>query len=430
MSHVTHREHCRLCESKEFELVLPILPSAIGDAFVSAEQLCEKQEVYPLDTYLCLNCGHLQNLDVVDPAILFGSYTYRTSVSLGLVAHFNAYSKNVSEYLNLKEGAFVVEMGSNDGSLLKAFKAQGMRVLGVDPAKQIASEATQAGVPTIPDFFSLKVSKKIKEEQGPADLICANNVFAHMDDMNDCVQGIGDLLKPDGVFVFEVSYLPDMVERFVFDTIYHEHVSHHALIPLEKFFNRLGLALFHVEKVESKGGSIRGFVQKLATGVRTRSSALNALFVHESNIQITQPEIHRNFFKNIQKKKGSVIHHVDEALSQGKVVVGYGASTTTTTLLYHFELGTRLSFIVDDNPVKHHLFSPGFHLPVLPSSELYKRKPDIVLLLAWTYAEPIVQRHEEFVREGGEFWIPLPSFRKISKISSSALEEGTVEYLS
>src|SRR5882724_13489727 len=162
MQHVTRKTTCRLCGSTSLELVLPIQPSAIGDAFVSKEHLQEKQDVYPLDCYLCLDCGHLQNLDVVDPEILFRDYTYRTSVSLGLVEHFRKYARSVVSDLAIPKDSLVVEIGSNDGSLLKAFKSEGMRVQGIDPAREIANTATKEGVPTIPDFFTSKIAAQIK----------------------------------------------------------------------------------------------------------------------------------------------------------------------------------------------------------------------------------------------------------------------------
>ena len=274
MQHVKHKTHCRLCGSASLERVLPIRPSPIGDAFVTAERTSEPQDLYPLDCYLCLDCGHLQNLDVVDPDVLFRDYTYRTSVSLGLVEHFKRYARSVVESLGIPERSLVVEIGSNDGSLLKAFKSEGMRVQGVDPARNIAASATKDGVPTIPDFFTSRLAAMIKAEQGSAAVFCANNVFAHIDDMSDVVDGIRLLLADDGAFVFEVSYIVDMIDNMVFDTIYHEHVSHHALIPLETFLNRHDMTLFHVARTGTKGGSIRAFAQPKSTGKRPRSAEL------------------------------------------------------------------------------------------------------------------------------------------------------------
>lgn len=409
MKHYKHRNDCRLCGATDLELVLPILPSAIGDAFVSKEQLGEVQELYPLDTYICLECGHLQNLDVVDPEILFRNYTYRTSASKGLVEHFQKYAQTVVKGLDIPTDSLVVEIGSNDGSLLKAFKAHDMRVIGVDPAKSIAMLATAEGVQTLPDFFTPSIAQTILAENGFASLMCANNVFAHADNIADIVKGIRSLLAPDGVFVFEVSYIPDMIDNFVFDTIYHEHVSHHALIPLERFFNTLDMSLFDVERVSTKGGSIRGFAQPMSTGKRLKTDRFVQMLDEENRRGFVRPEIYRTFYQDIEKRKRTVLEYLKQEIATGKTIAAYGASTTTTTLLYHFELQTLLKFIVDDNPLKYNLYSPGAHIPVYSSSELYVSKPDIVVILAWQYATAIINKHDHFTQAGGEFVVPLPS---------------------
>jgi len=415
MQHVKHKTDCRLCGSTSFEHVLPIRPSAIGDAFVTPDRLNEHQDLYPLDCYLCLDCGHLQNLDVVDPDILFRDYTYRTSVSLGLIEHFKKYAQLVVSTLAIPAGSLVTEMGSNDGSLLKAFKNEGMRVQGVDPARDIAAAATADGIPTIPDFFTSALASKIKSEQGEAKLFCANNVFAHIDNMADVVDGIRLLLADDGAFVFEVSYIVDMIDNMVFDTIYHEHVSHHALIPLETFFNKHDMTLFHVERTGTKGGSIRAFAQPKSTGKRHRSAELSQLIAEEERRGITKPEIYRDWFKAIKKAKRSVLATLDKAIADGKTIAAYGASTTTTTLLYHFELESRIKFIVDDNALKQGRFSPGAHIPVLPSTELLTKKPDIVVILAWIYAEPILKRNQAYIDAGGCFLLPLPEPKTVDR---------------
>lgn len=393
------------------ELVLPILPSAIGDAFVSREQLGEAQELFPLDTFICLSCGHLQNLDVVDPEILFRNYTYRTSASMGLVDHFRKYARAVVDQLGVQHSSLVVEIGSNDGSLLKAYQALGMRVIGVDPARSIAATATSEGVPTVPEFFTPVIAQQILADSGAAALVCANNVFAHANNITDIVTGIRSLLAPDGAFVFEVSYVPDIVDNFVFDTIYHEHVSHHALIPLERFFNRFDMALFDVERVSTKGGSIRGFAQPRSTGQRPKTERLWRMVDDEERRGFARPEIFRRFYHEIEVRKHAVLAYVNRAIADGKTVAAYGASTTTTTLLYHFELQSRLKFIVDDNPVKHGMYSPGAHIPVHPSAELYSLRPDVVIILAWQYASAIMQRHQKFMDRGGKFIVPLPTLQ-------------------
>ena len=421
MQHVKHKTDCRRCGSTSLDHVLPIRPSAIGDAFVTADRLNEKQDLYPLDCYLCLDCGHLQNLDVVDPDILFRDYTYRTSVSLGLVEHFKRYAQTAVSGLGIPQGSLVAEMGSNDGSLLKAFKNEGMRVQGIDPARDIAATATKEGIPTIPDFFTSALAARIKADQGEAKLFCANNVFAHIDNMSDVVKGIRLLLADDGAFVFEVSYIVDMIDNMVFDTIYHEHVSHHALTPLETFLNRHDMTLFHVERTGTKGGSIRAFAQPKSTGKRPRSAELSTLIAEEERRGVTKPQIYRDWFVAIEDCKRRVLAYLDEAIAAGKLVAAYGASTTTTTLLYHFELESRIKFILDDNQLKHGRFSPGAHIPVLPSSELATRKPDVVVILAWIYADPILKRNQAYLDAGGRFLVPLPEPRIVEASGTAAI---------
>jgi SAM-dependent methyltransferase len=360
-----------------------------------------------------LGCGHLQNLDIVDPELLFKHYTYRTSASLGLVEHFKRYADSVVQTLAVGPGSLVVEIGSNDGSLLKAFKALGFKVIGVDPAQNIAAEATAAGVPTVAEFFGSALAEKIRAEHGSAALVCANNVFAHADNLADIVAGIHALLAPDGAFVFEVSYVPDIIDNIVFDTIYHEHVSHHALIPLERFFRTLDMTLFDAERIASKGGSIRGFAQVLSTGARERTPRLQQLMGNEELRGIVHPKIYRQFYDLIEQCKQATLQYLDTAIASGDSVAAYGASTTTTTLLYHFELGHRLDFIVDDNPAKQGLYSPGYHLPVYDPSQLLERRPEVVVIAAWTYANTIISRNQEYLKEGGRFLIPLPKLKVV-----------------
>jgi SAM-dependent methyltransferase len=412
---LAHRTECRLCGSRSLQLVLPILPSPIGDAFVTKEQLGEKQDLYPLDCYLCDDCGHLQNLDIVNPDVLFREYTYKTSVSLGLVEHFRRYAASSVAELKVAPGSLVVEMGSNDGSLLRAFKSLGMRVVGVDPAREVAAFAAANGIPTLPEFFDRDIAASIRAAHGPATVFCANNVFAHIDDISEVTSGISSLLSDDGVFIFEVSYIVDMIDSMVFDTIYHEHVSHHSLIPLERFFLKHDLTIFDVARVPTKGGSIRVFAQRLSTGARPRSANYARLVEEEVRRGIVKPAIYQQWFEKIEVRKRAVLNYIDSARAAGKKIVGYGASTTTTTLLYHFELENRIDYIVDDNPVKHGMFSPGAHIPVRPSDALLDDGVDIAIILAWIYAQPIMERNRAFLDKGGVFLVPLPEMQVVGQ---------------
>ena len=230
-----HRNTCRLCESDQVKLVLKLKDCPPVDAFIRKEQLKEEQLFYPMDLYLCENCGHGQLLDVVSPSILFGSYIYTTESSPGLVEYFRNYADIVYNHIKPPTNSKILDIGSNDGTLLSFFKQKGMSVLGIDPAESIANIATECGIETIPEFFTLEEATKIHDKYGQFSIITANNVFAHSDTLGDMALGINKLLLPDGVFIFEVSYLLDMIKNMVFDFIYHEHLSHHSVMRL-KFF--------------------------------------------------------------------------------------------------------------------------------------------------------------------------------------------------
>lgn len=411
---VTRRDRCRLCGSRHLELVLPIAASPIADAYVPRERLGESQDAYPLDLYLCGACGHVQNIDVVDPEILFRDYLYVTSSSLGLVEHYRRYADDFVAHFDVRPGSLALEIGSNDGSLLGFFKAKGLRVLGVDPARRIAEAATARGIPTLPEFFGSALAEGLRKTHGPAAVIAANNVFAHADNLEDIVVGIRTLLDVDGVFIFEVSYLPDIVDRFLFDTVYHEHVSYHSIVPLVRFFDRLGLRLFDVQRIGSKGGSIRGFVQLATGGRRPVTSRVRDMIAEEERRHFAGAAVYRDFSAEIAKRKAAVAAVVDDVLASGRTVAGYGASTTVTTLMWHFELTEKLEFLADDNPLKQGLFAPKCHVPVVPSEELYSRRPDYVVILAWNYAAPIIERHQRYIAGGGTFVVPLPDIKLIS----------------
>lgn len=408
----SRRTRCRLCDSGDLTLVLPIRPSPIADAFVGPEKKDVPQPLIPLDLYQCQSCGHVQNLDVVNPELLFRDYIFHTSSSAGLVEHFRQYAENVVAEFKPAADALVVEIGSNDGTLLRFFKEKGLRILGVDPARDIAADATASGIRTIPEFFTSKLARGVEQEHGRAKLIVANNVYAHVDQLGDLTEGIRSLLDDDGVFVFEVSYLLDIIDKFLFDTVYHEHLSYHSIDPFTRFFRAHGLHLFDVQRIATKGGSFRGFVQR-ANGPQRERPVIGAMIEEEKRRGLHRPEIFHDYERRILDRKAAVLKFVEEARREGKSVAGYGASTTVTTLMYHFELTDKLAFLVDDNSLKHGLYSPGCHLEVKPSSVLYESPPDIVLVLAWQYAHPITSRHARYVEAGGQFAVPLPELKLI-----------------
>src|SRR5947209_5459122 len=401
-SSVLRRETCRLCEVRNLDLVLPLKPSALADAYVPAELTTEVQETYPLDLFWCRDCGHLQLLDVVDPEILFKNYIYVTSSSPGLVEHFRQYANEVMRRVNPPAGSLAVDIGSNEGILLGFFQKHGLRVLGIDPAEEIAQRATEAGIKTLPAFFTSELAAQVRNEYGPATIITANNVYAHSDALADMTEGIRYLLAPDGVFIFEVSYLVDLMQNMVFDFVYHEHLCYHAVKPLTIFFHRHGLELIDVERVPTKGGSLRGTAQ-LAAGPRAVSPSVAELIELESSMGLDRAETYLSFGAKIDDVKRQLSALLHQLKAEGKTIAGYGASATVTTLIYHFELGEMLDIIVDDVEERQGLFSPGHHIPVLSPETLYERRPDYVLILAWRFAEPIIKKHREYLERGGHF---------------------------
>ena len=402
------RETCRLCGGNRLTLVLNLAPTPPANAFVSRDELDKPQPCFPLDIFFCEDCRHVQLLDVVNPSVLFENYVYVSGTSPSFVAHFESYARDILARFKPAPGSLVLDIGSNDGTLLRFFQSAGMKVLGVDPARSIAEEATRKGIKTLSTFFSPKLAKEIRAQYGEAKVITGNNVFAHIDDLESIVEGIRALLAPDGVFVFEVSYLVDVFEKTLFDTIYHEHLDYHSVKPLVPFFQRLGMELIEALPVSSHGGSLRGMAQ-LKGGPHPVGKSVAEAIAREEKLGLDRASTFQQFGKNINALKAALGKLLRELKSQGKKIAGFGAPAKATTLMYHFEIGPEvIDFIVDDSPLKQGLFTPGFHVPVVPSSAMYERKPDHVLLLAWNFAGPIMKSHRAYTDAGGHFIIPLP----------------------
>lgn len=409
---VFRRETCRLCESKDLEMVLHLEPTPCGDAYVTAEKIKNKQELYPLDVVLCKDCGHVQLYDVVNPDLLYGNYIYTTSISLGLSEHFKKYADEAVILVKPVKDPLVVDIGSNDGTLLKYFKSNGMRVLGVDPAPYASAKAIKDGIETLQTIFTVDLARKIKNQYGEASIITANNVFANIDDLKEIIEGMRQLLSADGVFIFETGYLLDLVTKRIIDNIYHEHISYYAVKPLRAFFEQFDMELFDVKHSESKGGSFRGFVQ-FKKGPHRLNPFVNQLIDYEVKSGIDNPGVFKSITSEIDGAKKQLNDKLIDLKKQNKIIAGYGASVGVTTLIYLFGIAGDLSFLADDNPVRYNLFSPGYHIPVLPSVALYERKPDYCIIFAWRYAEAIMKKHKKFLEDGGHFILPLPKIEII-----------------
>ena len=300
-----------------------------------------------------------------------------------------------------------VDIGSNDGSMLRSFQARNFRPLGVDPAVELAKAATEAGQETLPEYFNVALAERIRDSHGPATVVTANNVFAHSDHLRDMADGVARLLAGDGIFEFEVNYVVDILDNFLFDTVYHEHLCYHAVRPLVRFLGEFGLELFAISRIASKGGSIRCLAQHRG-GPQPIDASVAELVALEIERALDEPETYLNFSKRIESCRAACHDLLTQLKNEGATIYGYGASPTGTTLEYHFGLHDFLEGIFDDNPLKFGLFSPGHHIPVHNSDEVYERKPDYILILAWRYSEPIMKRHAKYVEDGGKFIVPCP----------------------
>jgi|TARA_B100002003_G_C14137285_1_gene546993 SAM-dependent methyltransferase len=395
------------------ELVFELTPTPPANEFVRESKIGETQHCFPLDVYQCLHCGHVQLLTAIQPETLFREYVYVSGTSPVFVNHFRSYAESIIQDYGILEDSLIVEIGSNDGTLLSFFKEKGMRVLGIDPATIIAERTASIGIETIAHFFDEQLGREIHQERGPASVIPANNVFAHVDDLIGFVSGIRELLADDGIFVFEVSYLLDVYEKTLFDMTYHEHLSYHSVTPLKSFFQSQGLQLIHVERVDTHGGSLRGIVQK-AGGFRETNDSIRKLVDLELKLGLNKPGTWVKFKERVDKKGQELMELLKLLKKKKKNISGYGAPAKSTTLMYQYGIDSdTIDYIVDDSPWKQTLFSPGLHIPLVSSSMLKRRPPDYLLILAWNFAESIMDNLKGFAEAGGKFIVPLPDLHVI-----------------
>jgi 2-polyprenyl-3-methyl-5-hydroxy-6-metoxy-1,4-benzoquinol methylase len=415
---------CLLCGSSSLNLVVPLRPMPIATPnFELTPELANDPRIIagvPLDLWLCDACGHVQVGEIGNPDLQYRNYVYTTSLSLGLREHFARYCDDTLARLRPAAGSLVVEIGSNDGTLLKCFQARGMRVLGLDPATEIAREATAAGIETLPEFFSASLARKLRESHGPAAIVIANNVIANVPDMGDFGQGVAALLDDEGAFVFETQYGADVIERCLLDTVYHEHISYFFIDPTQQYMLRHGLELADVERIATKGGSFR------ATAVRREGSrpcgpAVEEMIREERRKGCRSQPYFDQLNETIAGLQDDLRSIVDAAQSRGHAVGGYGVSVGTTALLPQFGVTKDIEFLVDDDPKKPpRVRGADYSIPVIGPAALIARAPATVVIFAWRYADPIISKHRQFLERGGRFVVPFPEMRVVDLESASA----------
>jgi len=396
------RQSCRLCDSKDIEVVLPLKKSPLCDAYLEQPK---KQEFYYLNLCLCNECGFVQIDTVIEPETIYRDYIYVTTSSPGLQNHFKEYALEVCNHLNLDKSNLTVDIGSNDGTLLGFFKQRGHNVLGIEPSIKAANSANENGIETLSEFFDIDLANAITGQYGKASLITINNLFANVDNLKEFVEGINVLLDSNGVLVIESSYLLDMIDNMVFDFIYHEHLSYFSILPLVRFFKQFDMRLIHVNEVGTKGGSLRYY------WARNNSKWNPSLNVKELSLREAKAGINTEKFKDYEARIETVKFQLLEFLEKHKEdkIVGYGASATSTTLITHFELQKYFSYLVDDNVDKVNTYSPGYHIPVHNFDRLKNEQPDVIIILAWRFKETILKKLSFFK---GIIIVPLPTFEE------------------
>ncbi|WP_437935621.1 methyltransferase domain-containing protein [Sorangium sp. So ce341] len=403
---LTEKHGCRLCKGAHLEPFLDLGEQPPANAFLREEAFAAERR-FPLTVARCAGCGFVQLRHAVDPDLLFRDYVYVSSTSPSFARHFERYARAMDERLGLS-GAVTLDIGSNDGVLVKPLRALGAEAYGVDPAVAIARRATEQGAPTAVGYFTEAFARELADERGKAKLITANNVFAHIDDLDDVARGVKALLRDDGLFVVEAPYLVDLLEQRLFDTVYHEHLSYLSVAPLVPFFARFGLALVDVGHEPVHGGSLRLFVAH--AGARAAGAAVAERVARERAAGLHEMATFRRFAGEVEENRRALVELLSSLRRAGKRVAGYGAPAKGNTLLNHFGIGPEtLEYIVDDNPLKQGLYTPGMHIPVVSAREIERRRPDYLLLLAWNFARPVMESQRAFAESGGKFIVPVPT---------------------
>jgi hypothetical protein len=406
------RTICRACGEKYFRLVLSLGPMPLANSFLKPTEFA-REPSFPLDLYFCEACAMVQLLDVINPEVLFRNYLYVTGTSDTMVVHNKQYAKDVVDMLDLQPSDLVIEVASNDGSLLYCFQEYALRVLGIEPASNIAKMANATGVETLDIFFNSHTAIRVLEKFGKARAVVANNVLAHVDETLDFMMGCKSLLANDGLLVIEVPYLKEMLDRVEFDTIYHEHLSYFSIDTLRRLCESIDLSLIRIDHVPVHGGSLRIYA---GLGRYWGGHAKDVLVQIEAEKTSNMANYDRlvKFAEDVKANRQALRELLISLKASGNKLAAYGAPAKGNTLLNYCGISTDLvAYTVDKNPLKVGLHTPGMHLPVLGVDSIIERQPDYVLILAWNFAAEIIRQQEEYHRRGGKFILPIPEAKVI-----------------
>ena len=404
-------EYCRSCGSSQLTSFLDLGTTPLADRLLTEGQLGDPELVAPLDVVLCEECSLVQITETVSPEVLFcQNYPYFSSVSKALMKHFGDSAQHILETRQLGADSLVVEAASNDGYMLKHFVAAGVPVLGIDPADGPAKKAQESGVTTLNTFFTKELADKLYEEGKRADVFLANNVLAHVADLNGFIAGVARLLKDDGVAVIECPYLLELIEHCEFDTIYHQHLCYFSITALVNLFHRHGLSLNEVVRTTIHGGSIRLFIEKK----ENVGESVTSLLKREKELGVDGLAYYETFAARVEGLKTDLIAVLARLKGEGKRIFGYGAAAKGCTLLSYCGVGSQyLDCILDLSPAKHGRYFTGNRLRIEAPAKLMEERPDAVLIIAWNFAQEIMKEQEAYRGQGGIFVIPVPEVRVV-----------------
>lgn len=410
MNNADSKSRCRFCGSNRLTSVVDLGKSPLCESFLTAEQLSQPESFYKLQAFVCEECFLVQVEEhVCGEQIFGGDYAYFSSYSDSWLAHCRLFAEQVTQRLNLDASSQVIELASNDGYLLQNFVEKGIPALGIEPAENVAKAAVEKGVPTLVKFFGVRTAAELANDGIRADLLCANNVLAHVPDLNDFVAGIKVALKPAGVATIECPHLMRLFEGNQFDTIYQEHYCYFSIHTLIKVFNHHGLRIFDIEELPTHGGSLRYYLTHAEDNTHEATENVSRLHKIEIEKGYHKLEAYNSFEEKVHATKRNLLEFLIEAKRNNKQIAGYGAPGKGNTLLNYCGIRTDfINYVVDRNPYKHGKFLPGTHIPVYPTEQLAATKPDYIIIMPWNLKDEIATQLEYTKSWGAKLIVAIP----------------------
>ena len=383
---------CRLCNSKNLKKVFDLGRTPLANSYLKIE-ISKKLRKYPLKLNYCNNCGHLQLTHSIKPSKMFSNYLYKTNTSKKNFLHFKSYANEIKKIFK-NRNAKILDIASNDGTFLNFFEKKNFFRLGIDPAKNLKKLSLKKGITQIDDFFTMKKSENIKKKYGKFDIITANHVCAHVEDLNDFFSGVQNLLKDKGLFVFEISYRASVLKKNTFDTIYHEHLDYHALYPILKFVKKFNLNVVNFKTPDAQGGSLRVYASKNKNS-KNQKSIKKQILKEKKQLNLFNVNTYKKFEKKIINCKNKLNSLIQNCINNNMNIAGYGAAAKTTTFLNYFKISEKnIKFIFDDNKLKQGLCIPGTKIKILDPLNMNKKNIDVLIIFAWNYAELIIAKNK------------------------------------